>query len=50
MSHIINLAVQAFLFRNDKDIKTLDEDTLKSYDEIEEKREAFLLEAITTKF
>jgi len=50
MSHIINLAVQAFLFRNDKDIETFDEDTFKSYDEMEEKGEAFLSEAIAIKF
>ena len=46
MGHIINLIVQAFLFRNDKDIEVFDEDTLKSYDEIETKGETFLSEAL----
>ena len=50
MGHIINLVVQAFLFRNNKDIKVFNKDTLKLYNEIETKGETFLSEATTTKF
>jgi hypothetical protein len=50
MGHIINLAVQAFLFRNDKDIEIFNEDTLKLYNEIEIRGETFLSETIATKF
>jgi hypothetical protein len=50
MGHIINLAVQAFLFRNDKDIEIFEEKDLESYDEIERSGEDFLSEAIAHKF
>ena len=50
ISHIINLVVQAFLFRNNKDIEIFNEDTLKSYDEIEIRRETFLSETVAIKF